>query len=201
MKLFPACLALPTSLVALNLVSQALAVEDARPTAIRKLAPNSNDKILADHLAFAPLPVILPRDDTVFFSERDDAFIGSTRFLPPYARHFNDADHNLLRRAAEALALLQKRESCPSGTNSCSNVNQPNKCCQEGTYCVSVEDDSVGGVACCPDGATCDGVGSCPDGATSCSQELGGGCCISGYVCEGVGCKFSPWLCSISCDC
>ncbi|KAI5462419.1 hypothetical protein BGZ63DRAFT_423678 [Mariannaea sp. PMI_226] len=185
MKPFQACLTIPASLALL--ISQA---SGQIPTAIRKLAPNPNEKILAEHLAFAPLPFLSPRGS--LDSDGEDEAInvnGSASYLPAYARHFSDGDRSLLRRASEALAILQRRDSCPIGTNSCSSVNEPNKCCQDGTYCASVEDGTVGGVACCPNGKSCGGtVGACPAGATSCSQELGGGCCISGYVCEGLGC-------------
>lgn len=165
---------------------------DARPTAIRKLAPGSNDKILAHHLAFAPVPVFLGSSSSDLTDDNSSHLNNatSTRFFPPYARHFSASDTNLLRRAVHALALLHRRDSCPSGTASCADIDHPNKCCQDGTYCVSVDDDSVGGVACCPDEAECTGVGECPTGSTSCSEELGGGCCVAGYVCEGVGCEF-----------
>ncbi|KAH6985953.1 hypothetical protein BKA56DRAFT_579467 [Ilyonectria sp. MPI-CAGE-AT-0026] len=190
MRPFSAFFAFPVSL--LVLVSQ-VAADNSAPTAIKKLAPDSNEKLLAEHLAFAAIPVLSPRDAAFaaisFLDEHGETIDGTTRYRPAFARHFDDAEYNVLRRAAEALTLLQRREACPEGTTSCSNINASNKCCQEGTYCVSVEDSSVGNVACCPDQASCGGgVGACPSGATSCSEELGGGCCIPGYVCEGAGC-------------
>ncbi|KAK7427890.1 hypothetical protein QQZ08_005663 [Neonectria magnoliae] len=190
MKPFAKLFALPTSL--LILLSHA-AADNSAPTAIKKLPPSSNEKLLAEHLAFAAIPILSPRDAAAaaisFLDSQDGAPDGTTRYHPAFARHFDDAEYNVLRRAAEALALLHRREACPSGFNSCSDIEASNKCCQDGTYCVAVEDSSVGGVACCPEQASCGGgVGACPSDATSCSEELGGGCCIPGYVCEGLGC-------------
>ncbi|KAF5652572.1 gpi anchored protein [Fusarium sp. NRRL 25303] len=175
---------------------QALA-ESGAPIAIRKVAPGSHDKLLREHLAFAPLHGLTPREAAAaaisFLDEQDDKLLslnGTERFYrPAFAPHSEESHESLLRRAAEALALLQRRSSCPKGMNSCSDIDSEVKCCQEGTYCVNVGDTVAGGIACCPDGASCGGgVGACPDGATSCSAELGGGCCIPGYVCQGLGC-------------
>lgn len=184
------------SLTAL-LPSQA-AAESSSPTAIKKLAPGSNDKLLREHLAFAPLQIISPRDAAAaaisFLDNQDDELLklnGTERFYrPAFAPHSEESRDNMLRRAAEALALLQRSSSCPKGMNICSDINPEVKCCQEGTYCVEVGDSVAGGVACCPDGASCGGgVGSCPSEAASCPESLGGGCCIPGYVCQGLGCK------------
>ncbi|KAH7266350.1 hypothetical protein MRS44_007839 [Fusarium solani] len=194
MRSVSALLALPASLIVL--LSQASA-EPAAPTALKKLPPNSNHKILREHLAFAPLHILSPREAAAaavsFLDEQDDEFLAlngtERRFRPAFAPHRDEARDGVLRRAAEALALLQRRSSCPEGMNSCSDIASEVKCCQEGTYCVDVGDAVAGGVACCPNGASCGGgVGACPSGATSCSEELGGGCCIPGYVCEGLGC-------------
>ncbi|KAI1156962.1 hypothetical protein F4825DRAFT_401627 [Nemania diffusa] len=97
----------------------------------------------------------------------------------------------LYRRTVEALAGLQGRDfTCPSGTHVCSNINEPNYCCTDGTTCFVVEDaPDAGNVGCCPDGQTCGGsVASCTDGNTACPAEDGGGCCIPGFVCADVGC-------------
>ncbi|KAM5364032.1 hypothetical protein ACJZ2D_011711 [Fusarium nematophilum] len=196
MRSVSAFFALPASLIVF--LSQASA-DSGSPTAVRKLPPNSGEKLLREHLAFAPLRILSPREAAAaaaisFLDEQDDeslALNGTERFFrPAFAPHSEEARDGVLRRAAEALALLQRRSSCPEGMNSCSDIDSDVKCCQEGTYCVDVGDAVAGGVACCPDGASCGGgVGSCPSDATSCSEELGGGCCIPGYVCEGLGCK------------
>ncbi|KAM5352436.1 hypothetical protein ACJ41O_005159 [Fusarium nematophilum] len=195
MRSVSAFFALPASLIVF--LSQASA-DSGSPTAVRKLPPNSGEKLLREHLAFAPLRILSPREAAAaaaisFLDEQDDeslALNGTERFFrPAFAPHSEEARDGVLRRAAEALALLQRRSSCPEGMNSCSDIDSDVKCCQEGTYCVDVGDAVAGGVACCPDGASCGGgVGSCPSDATSCSEELGGGCCIPGYVCEGLGC-------------
>lgn len=98
----------------------------------------------------------------------------------------------LFRRAAEALALLQRRQwACPSGTSSCEAIGYPNSCCPTGEACVEVQDTGLGPVGCCPAGTSCaGGVSGCSDGSTSCGSDIGGGCCISGFVCQGVGCGF-----------
>ncbi|RGP68112.1 gpi anchored [Fusarium longipes] len=179
------------------LLPRQTAAESSSPTAIKKLAPGSNEKLLREHLAFDPLQVLSPRDAAAaalsFLDEQDEELLklnGTQRFYrPAFAPHSEESRDGMLRRAAEALALLQRRSSCPKGMNICSNIDPEVKCCQEGTYCVDVGDSVVGGVACCPDGASCDGgVGSCPSDAASCPEELGGGCCIPGYVCQGLGC-------------
>ncbi|KAI0427621.1 hypothetical protein F5Y09DRAFT_315742 [Xylaria sp. FL1042] len=98
---------------------------------------------------------------------------------------------SLYRRAMEALARLQGRDfNCPSGTHVCSNIDQPNYCCPDGTTCFVVENSpDAGNVGCCPDGQTCGGsVAACSDGNTACPAEEGGGCCIPGFVCADVGC-------------
>lgn len=176
----------------LALISPALADNQLYPTAVKKQSPDSSEKILAEHLAFAPFLHVGPVVGSSFVSgqDSDESNNGTARFYPPFARHIDETEESLLRRAAEALALLEKRSSCPSGMNSCADQGSPNKCCQTGTYCTDVPDTDVGHVACCPNGSTCGGgVGKCPSDATSCAAALGGGCCIPGYVCQGVGCK------------
>jgi hypothetical protein len=176
---------LPASLLAL--VSPALASSQPFPTAIRKQTPDSSEKILAEHLAFAPLRQVGHVVQSSFFlveeNDEDLHANGTSRFYPPFANHIDETEGSVLRRAAQALALLK------------------NKCCQQGTYCTDVPDTDVGHVACCPNGSTCGGgVGQCPADATSCAAALGGGCCIPGFVCQGIGCKsaFVRTLCQIS---
>lgn len=181
---------LPASLLAF--ISQALAHNQLSPTAVKRQLPDSGEKILAEHLAFAPFLQVGPVVGSSFFPDQnnDDPINGTARFYPPFARHIDETEDSILRRAAEALTLLEKRSACPSGMNSCADQGSPNKCCQQGTYCTDVPDTTVGHVACCPNGSTCGGgVGKCPSDATSCAADLGGGCCIPGYVCQGVGCK------------
>lgn len=165
-------------------------------TAIRKVAPDSNEKILAHHLAFAPLQALTPGDAAAaahaFLNAQSAEGVQSptTRYRPAFALHHDDSESNILQRAAVALSMLQRRSSCPAGMTGCDAIGAPNKCCQQGTHCVSVQDSTVGGVACCPSGSDCRGnVGKCPPDAVSCPAQLGGGCCIPGYICQGEGCK------------
>lgn len=185
---------LPASFLAF--VSQALGDNRPFPTAIKKQSPSSGEKILREHLAFAPLLEVEPVVGSSLFdallNESHQDIHGKSRFYRPFVKHLHETEDNVLRRAAEALALLERRSSCPAGMSSCAQQGSPNKCCQQGTYCTDVPDTDVGHVACCPNSSTCGGgVGTCPSGATSCAAELGGGCCIPGYVCQGVGCKSS----------
>lgn len=124
-------------------------------TAVKKLAADANEKLLAADLGFAVTSAVRGLPD------------GAERlFRPAFARHYGGDD--VRRRAAEALARLARRSSCPAGMDSCA-------------------------AKCCPEGATCGGgVGSCPAGAASCPPSPGGGCCIPGYVCQGVGCRCRP---------
>ncbi|KAL1899865.1 hypothetical protein Sste5346_002731 [Sporothrix stenoceras] len=96
----------------------------------------------------------------------------------------------LVRRAADALARLQRRQwGCPSGTSSCQSIGYPYSCCTTDETCYKVKDTGLGPVGCCPAGQTCGGaVSDCTSDSTACPESLGGGCCIAGYVCQGVGC-------------
>ncbi|EGX88370.1 GPI anchored protein, putative [Cordyceps militaris CM01] len=166
-------LLLPASLLSLVLQVSSSAAERS-PTAIRKVAPDANEKILPEHLAFASLPFHDASLDARDFLDAQDVRIPQPRpYRPAYAGHVDsETERNVLRRGAHALALLNRRAAaCPSGMGGCDSIGQPNKCCQDGT------------------GASCGGgVGACPADAVSCPAELGGGCCIPGYVCQGMGC-------------
>ncbi|KAL7973034.1 hypothetical protein HDV63DRAFT_254578 [Trichoderma sp. SZMC 28014] len=187
-------LLLPTTILAL--VAE-VAANQPLATAIKKQLPDANEKLFPDHLAFEPLPALDPLETTVpanlWLDDQEDKDASSSnltkRYHPAFAYHFQESEENLLKRAADVLAILQNRAACPSGTESCSGIGSPDKCCTDGTYCTNVSDTDAEQIACCPDGSTCGGgVGACPTNAVSCPSELGGGCCIPGYVCVGVGC-------------
>lgn len=186
------------------------------PTAIKKMSPDQGEKFYPHYYAFPEantfaLPVS-PLSARRISEDQDDArrvFANASAEIPfrqPFAPHleFTEGDpqqriaegerRSLFRRAAEALAWLERRDwACPTGTRSCSAIGYPNSCCQDGETCVEITDTGLGNVGCCPQGATCGGsVSSCSNGNTPCASDIGGGCCIPGYVCEGVGCKFSP---------
>lgn len=195
MTSIPKMLLLPAALLAL--LSE-VAADQPQATAIKKQLPDANEKLFPNHLAFESLPAFIPFDATAAANlwldnqdEDDGSSSNSTKqYRPAFSNHFHDSEENLLRRAADALAILQNRAACPAGMDSCSSIGAPNKCCPDGTYCTDVSDSDAGQVACCPDGATCGGgVGNCPADAVSCPADLGGGCCIPGYVCQGIGCE------------
>lgn len=165
------------------------------PTAIRKLPPDANEKLHPEHLGFAPSHELYlhPRFPT------DAGFEIDRAYHPAFALHYDEEPaSDFLRRAAEALALLDRRSSCPSSMQSCADIQYPDKCCEDGTRCTYVSDSAVGHVACCPDGLTCGGrVGDCPSDAVTCPADLGGGCCIAGYICQGAGCESCFLACHV----
>jgi hypothetical protein len=189
------------------------------PTAIRKMPPDQGAKFHHEYCAFpehAALrsvshqlhPAIAARSAY----ETEDArriWVNASAELPlrpPFAvlsgpeqpdeESRPSPGWDLFRRAASALAFLEKRQwACPSGTSSCSSIGYPNSCCGESETCMEVPDTGLGPVGCCPSGATCGGgISGCADGSTACGSEIGGGCCIPGFVCQGVGCKSTPAL-------
>ncbi|KAL6906970.1 hypothetical protein GGI43DRAFT_396306 [Trichoderma evansii] len=203
MTSIPRMLLLPTALLAL--VAEVTANQPLA-TAIKKQLPDANEKLFPDHLAFEPLPALDPFETTVaanlWRDEQEDKDASSNdstkRYHPAFSYHFQESEEDLLKRAADVLVILQNRASCPSGTESCSAIGSPDKCCADGSYCTNVSDSDAEQIACCPDGAMCGGgVGACPTDAVSCPSELGGGCCIPGYVCVGVGCVPSASAASI----
>ncbi|KAI3322465.1 hypothetical protein HD806DRAFT_126371 [Xylariaceae sp. AK1471] len=159
--------------------------------------------------------VLTPEEEALLTTNSSTAL--ALAFKPPFPRHYDyqglgarnkvrgsggqgrqpkeeKAPGSLYRRAREALARLQGRDfTCPGGTHVCSNINQPNYCCTDGTTCFVVENaPDAGNVGCCPDGQTCGGsVAACADGNTACPAAEGGGCCIPGFVCANIGCIVS----------
>ncbi|KAH8170629.1 hypothetical protein LIA77_09410 [Sarocladium implicatum] len=176
---------LPLSILALFL--HTASAEQDLPTAIRRQAPDAGAKILPEHLAFAAINLPLLPHDLLSLDQAHEGPDPTRRWYQPAFRPIHDTSggDGVLRRAAEALAILEKRQACFAGMNSCANIGKPQKCCQEGTYCQNVDDESLGEVACCPLGSTCAGSAKCPADAVTCPASLGGGCCLSGYECEG----------------
>ncbi|KAK0614189.1 hypothetical protein B0T14DRAFT_299254 [Immersiella caudata] len=185
------------------------------PTAVRKMPPDQGAKFHHEYCAFAeqghqhpshfaPLPIpprpLAARNPNPFIDGRPQQGGNSSIPLPEYyysppflVTHTEQYDASLLRRAAQVLSLLQRRQwACPSGTSGCGSIGYPNSCCTNGETCVEVQDTGLGPVGCCPAGATCaGGVTGCTGGSTACASDIGGGCCISGFVCQGVGCVSS----------
>ncbi|OTA95100.1 hypothetical protein M434DRAFT_394155 [Hypoxylon sp. CO27-5] len=217
-----AMLSLPPSLLVLlaaatQLRAQQQQQQQQHPTAIRKMSLDEGEKLFPEHFAFGPAaaPPLNAReatDEELLLSGNSSAVIP---FLAPYPRHYDyhgsglgkvgeekygsqaeggiDSG-SLYRRAREVLAKLRGRQfACPSGTHSCTNIDEPNYCCSTGTTCFVVTNaPESGNVGCCPNGQNCGvTVGACTDGATACPANLGGGCCIAGFVCASVGCVAS----------
>ncbi|OTA70656.1 hypothetical protein K449DRAFT_428207 [Hypoxylon sp. EC38] len=212
-------LSLPPSLLVLLAAATQLRAQQQQqhPTAIRKMSLDEGEKLFPEHFAFGPAaaPPLNAReatDEELLLSGNSSAVIP---FLAPYPRHYDyhgsglgkvgeekygsqaeggiDSG-SLYRRAREVLAKLQGRQfACPSGTHSCTNIDEPNYCCSTGTTCFVVTNaPESGNVGCCPNGQNCGvTVGACTDGATACPANLGGGCCIAGFVCASVGCVAS----------
>ncbi|KAH6845040.1 hypothetical protein B0I37DRAFT_446981 [Chaetomium sp. MPI-CAGE-AT-0009] len=185
-----------------------------QPTAIRKMPADQGAKFHHEYCAFGDHQTFAPASHKPHAAiaargaqDEDDArriwANASAELLPrpPFAL-LSDSESQeesilaggLFRRAALALASLQKRQwACPGGTSSCSSIGFPNSCCGEGEKCMEVPDTGLGPVGCCPAGATCGGgITECADGSTPCGSSIGGGCCIPGFVCQGVGCIRTP---------
>lgn len=188
------------------------------PTAIRKMSPDQGEKFFHEYCAFdstasqqqaallapplpAPKPAVAARQLFDLEDARAIAANSSTPLgpRPPFAPHLAQQPPDdsawgweLVRRAAEALAGLERRQwECPGGTTACLNIGYPNSCCATEETCFIVTETGFPIVGCCPKGETCGGsVAPCPEGDVSCPASLGGGCCISGFVCQGVGCEF-----------
>ncbi|ETS74874.1 hypothetical protein PFICI_13358 [Pestalotiopsis fici W106-1] len=204
MHLSQTLLSLPASLVML-VATQLQAQQILLPTAIKKMSLDEGEKIMPEHLGFAPeyaplqsrqqVRALLTPEEELLLAVNSSAIIG---YRPPFGVHAVGVDALELRnngpswrRAKEALHRLQGRDySCPTNTESCESIGQPNYCCATGETCVEVEDQpDAGNVGCCPDGQTCGGtVGPCGSDSTACAAEVGGGCCISGFVCAQIGC-------------
>ncbi|KAI2606236.1 uncharacterized protein GGS25DRAFT_523905 [Hypoxylon fragiforme] len=204
MRTFP-----PSFLALLAAATQLRAQQQHHPTAIRKMSPDEGEKFFPEYYAFGPAPSLsplLPRNIRATNDgeeeEEDPALLSSNAtipFQPPYPLHYDyhsassEQDPALPPRRArdDVLARLRGRQfACPAGTHSCTNIEQPNYCCNTGTTCFAVTGaPESGNVGCCPEGQTCGlTVGACADGATSCPAGVGGGCCIPGFVCADVGC-------------
>ncbi|KAL5596833.1 uncharacterized protein BROUX77_006781 [Berkeleyomyces rouxiae] len=181
----------------------------ALPLAVRRMPADPAEKFYPAYQAFAPdgesaMP-LAPREAAAAAVLLDRLYLPASPERPRprgedaqvkqpvFRRHQTRADGPLpwdkLRRAAEALKVLQGRNSCPAGFESCAGIGQSDKCCASSETCVEVDDESTGNVACCPAGSSCSGaVASCPADAVTCPLSLGGGCCLAGYTCAGSVC-------------
>jgi hypothetical protein len=170
------------------------------PVGVMKMPADESQKFYMEYWQFeedstgSSLQSLRPRDD----NEARLLSNGSLAipYRAPFALHVN-YDTDLKARAAEVLAILEKREFlCPTGYSACTAIGFPNSCCAANENCFRIQETGLGPVGCCPKGDTCGGtVSSCSAPNTPCAQNLGGGCCIPNYVCEGVGCRCSCLWC------
>ncbi|QBZ62509.1 hypothetical protein PoMZ_11391 [Pyricularia oryzae] len=165
-----------------------LATAALQPMVIRKMSPDESEKFFPHYVAF-------PEDQLAAVSALQKRHHPEPAFSPSFPIHVDDPgspseDETLYRRAAAALARLQRRQwGCPAGTASCSNIGHPDRCCRQTETCYKIDDTGLGSVGCCANGSTCGGtISNCAPGDTACPASMGGGCCIAGFVCQGVGC-------------
>jgi len=129
-------------------------------------------------------------------SSHMDVFSGTTAMdlFPAFLPHLIDDEMSLNLRNLPRESILKRNFQCPTGTNACTSIGEPNSCCATNQVCMKITDTGLGDVGCCPSGQTCSGsVSSCDiaRGYTSCPGSSNGGCCIPNYSCQGIGCKFS----------
>lgn len=74
-------------------------------------------------------------------------------------------------RAIYVMKMLERRDNCPAGYDSCSSEGDSGACCRTGTTCTQ---DAANNIACCPTGAMCTGVitGSSPASSASSSGSF-----------------------------
>lgn len=164
----------------------------ASPAGMRKMSDDQGEKFFLDYWQFDDqTSASLHPDDnhSIRRSVNPPPLLfnasASEELLPPILLHGRSQHIPYLQR------LFARSYQCPTGTNSCESIGQPDSCCATGETCMNLSGSDGATVGCCPSGATCGGqVGLCniDAGYTSCDN---GGCCIPGYTCQGVGCKTS----------
>jgi len=129
------------------------------------------------------------------FGEKDENGLenyanASVPMNAPLARHFSSMSKRY-KFPGHSLFSRDNWGSCPAGTKSCTEINQPDSCCGTNDQCITVSDSGNGNVGCCPAGQSCgNAVSGCDQsqGQMSCPNSENGGCCIAGYSCFDVGC-------------
>lgn len=113
-------------------------------------------------------------------------------FLPPFMPHSEEEEPFTNLQDYPRNSLFKRNFQCPTGTNACTSIGEPNSCCATNEVCMKITDTGLGSVGCCPSGQTCAGsVSTCntAQGYTSCPGTSNGGCCIPDYSCQGIGCE------------
>jgi len=178
-------------------ISQKL--QSQQPVGMRKMMGDPGEKFFLDYWEFdtdttESILRLYPRRGSVQDFHTGTPSIGNEsniQMSPPLLVHADTELPGWSRIFARA--LFARDFKCPTGTDACSSIGQPNSCCETGETCVSVQNSAVGPVGCCPAGETCNGaVASCDtaQGYTSCPNSPNGGCCIPGFVCQDVGCRY-----------
>lgn len=166
-----------------------------KPAGMRKMSEDEGEKFFMEYWQFdQPLTVADERASKSVAHNTVTSNVSSPCDpLPPLLLHTGKQPppdlHRLFGRS-----LFGRDFQCPSGTSSCTSINQPDACCATGETCISVQDTGNGPVGCCPAGETCGGeVTGCNTAAgyTSCPGSSNGGCCIPGYACQGIGCVYT----------
>lgn len=190
-------------LVRRGLSAQEQLAASRTPIGVRKMSGDESEMFFLDYWQFAE-----PEDVVHSSSRRDEKLWTRSiptnnslegELLPPLLLHSSGLDQSTFGLSPRS--LFARDFQCPSGTNNCSSINHPYSCCATGETCVSVADNGIGNVGCCPAGAKCTReVAACDTSAgyKSCPGSTNGGCCIPNFDCEGVGCMQTPRFSALS---
>jgi len=177
------------------------------PTVVRKMSDNPCEVFLLDYWQFlsnyedaqlAHIPkALLRRDHTaaaVAGAESKVLNSSAMNFSAPFLPHSFNEEISLNLRNLPRDSIFKRGYQCPTGTNACTSIGEPNSCCATNQVCMMITDTGLGSVGCCPAGQSCAGsISTCntAQGYTSCPGSPNGGCCIPNYTCDGnIGCKF-----------
>lgn len=181
-------------LVRRGLSAQEQLAASRTPIGVRKMSEDESEMFFLDYWEFEEQEehVHIPsrRDEKLWTRSIPANNSLEGELLPPLLLHSSGLDQSSFGLSPRS--LFTRDFQCPSGTNNCSLINHPYSCCATGETCVSVADNGIGNVGCCPAGATCTReVAACDTSAgyKSCPGSTNGGCCIPNFDCEGVGCK------------
>jgi hypothetical protein len=167
------------------------------PVGVRKMSEDESEMFFLDYWQFeeAEQDIHSPgrRNEKLWTRSTPADLTNNTlgELLPPLLLHSNGLDQSTFGLSPRA--LFARDFQCPTGTNNCSSIDHPYSCCATGETCVSVADNGIGNVGCCPQGAKCTReVAACDTSAgyKSCPGSSNGGCCIPNFDCDGIGCEY-----------
>lgn len=166
------------------------------PVGVRKMSGDEGEMFFLDYWQFEEAGDELHspsrRDDESWTRSIPADTTNNTlgELFPPLLLHSNGLDQSTFGLSPRS--LFARDFQCPSGTNNCSSIDHPYSCCATGETCVSVADNGIGNVGCCPAGVKCTReVAACDTSAgyKSCPGSTNGGCCIPNFDCDGIGCE------------